>query len=156
MRKLIIVALMAATALPTAAMAQSRQELRHDRREVREERRDLREAQRYGDRGDVREARGDLRDARQEGREDWRDYRRSHRDAYRAGNWNAPFRYRTWNEGSRIRPVYYSSRYYIADPYRYRLPAVRGPLRYVRHYNDVLLVNTRSGTVVRVYRNLFW
>jgi len=26
----------------------------------------------------------------------------------------------------------------------------------VRHYDDVLLIDTRSGRVVRVYRDFFW
>jgi Ni/Co efflux regulator RcnB len=156
MRKLIIMALLAATAAPGVASAQSAGEIRRDNREVREERRDLRQAQRYGDRRDVREAQRDLRDARQERREDWRDYRRNHRDVYARGNWRAPFRYNAWNTGARLKPVYYNSRYYINDPYRYRLPAARGDMRWVRHYNDVLLVNVRNGTVAQVHRGFFW
>ncbi len=156
MRKIIILGLIAATALPSAATAQSRAEVRHDNREVRQEQRDLRQAQRYGDRRDVRDARHDLREARQERREDWRDYRQTHRNVYARGNWQAPFRYNAWNAGARLRPAYYSSRYYINDPYRYRLAAPGRNLRWVRHYNDVLLVNVRTGTVVQVHRGFFW
>ncbi|MDI1297303.1 MAG: RcnB family protein [bacterium] len=156
MRKFIILGLMAATLVPGMATAQSAAELRRDNREVREQQRDLRQAQRYGDRRDVRDARGDLREARQERREDWQDYRRSHRDVYRGGNWRAPFRYSRWDVGAQLRPTYYSSRYYIADPYRYRLPARGANLRWVRHYNDVLLVNVRTGRVVEVNRGFFW
>ena len=95
--------------------------------------------------------------ARKELREDWRDYRRSHRDVYRGGNWRAPFRYNRWEVGSQLRPSYYNSRYYISDPYRYRLSRPGNPnLRWVRHYNDVLLVNVRSGRVMEVHRGFFW
>jgi Ni/Co efflux regulator RcnB len=156
MRKLIILGLIAATAMPGAAMAQSRGEVRDSARELRQEQRELRDARRYGDRRDVREERRDVREARREVREDWRDYRRSNRNVYRAGSWRAPFRYTRWNEGARIRPVYYSSRYYISDPYRYRLPRPGNNLRWVRHYNDVLLVNVRSGRVMQVHRGFFW
>lgn len=156
MRKIMIMALMAATVLPSAAMAQSRGELRRDRQEIREEQRELRDAQRYGDRRDIREERRDVREARREYREDWRDYRRSHRNVYARGNWRAPFRYNQFNTGARLRPAYYSSRYYIAEPGRYRLPNAGGNLRYVRHYDDVLLVNVRNGRVLNVYRNFFW
>ena len=97
-----------------------------------------------------------LEDSRQEAREDWQDYRRSHRDVYRAGNWNAPFRYSRWNAGAQLRPAYYSSRYYIADPYRYRLPRPAANQRWVRHYNDVMLVNVRTGRVMTVHRGFFW
>jgi Ni/Co efflux regulator RcnB len=155
MRKIILLALMAATAVPGMAMAQSAGEVRRDNREVRHEQRDLRQAQRYGDRDDVRDARHDLRDARQERREDWQDYRKSHREVYARGNWRAPFRYTAWNTGARLKPAYYSSRYYV-DAGRYRLPPARGDVRWVRHYNDVLLVNVRTGRVVQVHRGFFW
>lgn len=156
MRKMIILGLIAATALPGMAMAQSAGELHRDRQDIREQQRDLRHAQRYGDRHDVREARRDVRDARQEYREDWRDYRKAHRDVYRGGNWRAPFRYSRWDVGARLQPTYYSSRYYIADPYRYRLPRPGANLQWVRHYNDVLLVNVRTGRVMEVHRSFFW
>jgi len=156
MRKFIILGLIAATALPSMASAQSAREVRQSERQLERERQDLRNAQRYGDRRDVREARRDVRDARQEVREDWRDYRRSNRDVYRGGNWRAPFRYTAWNRGQKLRPTYYSSRYYITDPYRYRLPTAGRDLRWVRHYNDVMLVNVRNGRVMEVHRGFFW
>lgn len=169
MRKLIAGLLIAATTLPVAAVpaaAQSNAELRRDRREIRDERRDLRDAQRYGDRRDVRDARGDLRDARREyredlrdrrwGNDDWRRYRQDNRRLYSRGNWNAPFRYQQFRPGVRIRPAYYGPRYVIADPWRYRLPPIGGVQRWVRHYDDLLLVDVRRGTVLRVIPNFYW
>jgi Ni/Co efflux regulator RcnB len=156
MRKFIIAGLLAATVVPTVASAQSYGEARRSEQRLREEQRDLRQAQRYGDRRDIREERRDVRDARREANQDWRDYRRSHRDVYRGGNWRAPFRYSQWNVGAQLRPSYYSSRYYITDPYRYRLRAPGRDLRWVRHYNDVLLVNVRTGRVMEVNRGFFW
>lgn len=156
MRKLIILGLLAATVAPGIASAQSMGEVRQSQRHLREEQRDLQQARRYGDRHDVREAQRDVNHARQEVREDWRDYRRAHRDVYRAGRWNAPFRYTAWNNGQQLRPQYYGQRYYINDPYRYRLPRPGYNMRWVRHYNDVLLVNVRTGRVVEVHRGFFW
>jgi hypothetical protein len=94
MRKLILVGLMAAVALP-GAPAQSRGEIRRDHEEVREQREDLRDARQRGDRSDIREEREDLREARQELREDRRDRRQDRRRSqyvapYRAGA-TAPF-----------------------------------------------------------------
>jgi Ni/Co efflux regulator RcnB len=156
MRKTIFTALILATALPaTAALAQT-SELRRDRQDIRESERDLRHAQTYGDRRDVRDAREDVRDARREHREDWRDYRRDNRHIYSRGNWRAPFRYHRFNEGVRLRPMYYRERYYIVNPGRYRLPPAYGPTRWVRHYDDALLVNVRTGRVVRVINGFFW
>lgn len=157
MRKLIISALIAATAFPAMASAQTG-ELRRDRQEVREEQRDVRDARRYGDRRDVREAREDLREARREYREDWRDYRRDNRNVYRRPAYAGPrgYRYRPIGVGHRLQPAYYASRYVIADPYRYRLPDAPGADRWVRYGNDVLLVNARNGRVKAVHRDFFW
>lgn len=156
MRKIILTALLVATALPSAAMAQSYGEVRRSERQLNEERRELRQAQRYGDRRDIREERRDVRDARREVREDWRDYRRHHRNDYRRGHWNAPFRYHEWHNGARIAPRYYGQHYVIGNPGRYRLPPVRKHTRWVRHYDDVLLVNVRTGRVLDVIRNFYW
>ncbi len=171
-KKLILTALIAAVAMPVmapaAASAQSRGELRRDREQIREEQRELRRAQRYGDRRDVREERRDLREARREyredlrdrnrrwGNDDWRGWRDRNRGIYARGNWRAPFRYYGFRPGVRIAPHYYGSRYYINDPWRYRLPPAGRWQRWVRHYDDMLLVDTRRGYVVRVIRNFFW
>ncbi|MCD2316401.1 RcnB family protein [Sphingomonas sp. IC-11] len=168
MRNLIISALMAATVIPGVATAQSYGELRRDRQEIREERRDVREAQRRGDWRDVREERRELRDARREyredlrdrdrrwGRNDWQSYRSQNRALYSRGNWRAPFRYNSWRPGVRIAPTYYGQRYWISDPWRYRLPPARANARWIRHYNDVVLVDYRRGIVLDVIRNFYW
>ena len=146
MRKLILTALVAATVMPVAAEAQSRGDLRRDRREIRDDRRDLRE-----DRRDWREDRN-----RRWGDNDWRDWRNRNRGVYARGNWRAPFRYQAFRVGVRIAPSYYSSGYWINDPWQYRLPPAGYGQRWVRHYDDLLLVDTRRGVVVRVIRNFYW
>lgn len=168
MRKFIILTLMAATVLPTAAIAQSNREVRESRRDLREEQRELQDARRHGDRRDVREERRDVRGARQELREDvrdrnrrwarndWSSWRTQNRSLYSRGNWRAPFRYNAFRPGVRIGAGYYGSQYFIADPWRYRLPPTGYNQRWVRHYNDVLLVDTRRGVVVDVIRNFYW
>lgn len=159
MRKFLISALIAATVLPAGgAMAQSYGEARRSQQDVRDAQRDLRQAERHGDRRDVREARRDVRDARQEAREDWRDYRQSHRDAYRMPRYAAPrgYAYRPVQAGGVLRPGFYHRNYWIADPYRYRLPPANGVQRWVRYGNDVVLVNTRNGHIQRVIPNFFW
>jgi Ni/Co efflux regulator RcnB len=156
MRKLITGLLLAATALPSLAVAQTA-ELRHDRREVRQEQRDLNQARRHGSRQDVREERRDVRQAQREYREDWQDHRRDHRDDYRRPAYVGPrgYAYRPVAAGYRLQPVYYGSRYVVTSWSRYRLPAP-GANRWVRYGNDVLLVNPRNGRVVNVHRDFFW
>ena len=167
MRKLIITALMAATVLPAAAQAQSAGELRRDRQDIRQQQRELDRARRSGDRHDIREERRDVRGARQEyredradrerrwGRNDWRDWRDHNRGIFARGNWRAPFRYYTFRPGVRIAPRYYGSSFFIADPWRYRLPPAGWNQRWVRHYDDVILVDTRRGVVVDVIRGFY-
>lgn len=157
MRKMIILGLIAATALPGLASAQTA-ELRRDRQDLREQQRDLDEARRHGDRRDVRDERRDVREARQELREDWRDYRRDHRDVYRRPAYVGPrgYVYRPVAVGHRFEPVYYGRRFVIADPYRYRLPRPLGYQRWVRYGNDAVLVNVRNGRVITVYDGFFW
>ena len=169
MRKLIIAGLMAATFSPAAAWAdpprEHRQDIRDARRDVREERRELRQAERRGDRKDIREERRDVRDAQRDlrreqhqSRADWRSYRERNRNVYRMPAYAGPqgYRYRAVNRGYRLERPYYVQRYWIADPYRYRLPQARGHERWVRYGNDVLLVDTRNGRVRDVIRNFFW
>lgn len=157
MRTLILSALIAATAFPVAASAQTA-ELRRDRQDIRQEQRDLRDARHHGDRHDVRDQRQDVREARREYREDWRDYRRSNRNVYHRPAYVGPrgYAYRPVNVGARLGSPYYASRYVISDPYRYRLPRTTGYSRWVRYGNDVLLVNTRNGRVIEAHRNFFW
>jgi Ni/Co efflux regulator RcnB len=76
-------------------------------------------------------------------------------NAYARGGWNAPFRYTAFRPGLRIGQPYYSSRYVIADPWRYHLPRARPGQQWVRHYNDVILVDTRRGYVVDVNRGFY-
>ena len=168
MKKIITAALLAAVAMPAAASAQSNGELRRDRQDIRKEQRELNRAYRSGDRRDIREERRDVREAHREYREDlqdrnrrwgnndWRDYRGRNRTVYARGNWRAPFGYTRFRAGVRIAPSYWGSRYAISDPWRYRLPPVGRYQRWVRHYDDVLLIDTRRGTVVRVIPGFYW
>ena len=52
--------------------------------------------------------------------------------------------------------LFYSSRYWIDDPWTYRLPEVYGPYRWIRYYDDALLVDIYTGEVVDVIPNFFW
>lgn len=146
-KTLLIGALIAATLAPAVAQAQERRwDNDRERREWREDRREWRD-----DRRDWRQ------DRRQDRREDWQRWRDSNRNDFRRGNWRAPFRYRTFSAGAVMPRNYWGSRYYVNNWNAYRLPSP-GPrhFRYVRHYDDVLLVDTRNGRVVRAYRNFYW
>jgi len=152
----------------------NRQADRYDRRDDRYDRRDDRRDDRYdrrddrrGDRYDRRDNRNDYRDARRwdrndwrrDNRYDWRNYRSRNRSTYRIGRYYSPYygyNYRRLSIGFTLGSMFYSNRYWIDDPYMYRLPPVYGPYRWVRYYDDVLLVNIYSGEVVDVIYDFFW
>ncbi|WP_240913813.1 RcnB family protein [Sphingomonas sp. HDW15A] len=91
-------------------------------------------------------------------RYDWRRYRSHHRSLFRLGLYIDPFGwgYRRWGIGSYLYPNYYSSSFWLNDPWQYRLPPVYGPYRWVRYHDDALLVDIYSGQVVDVIYNFFW
>lgn len=149
-KPLMITGLMAAMLVPAVAQAQTR-EIREERRELREERRENNNAQRYGDRDDVREERREYRDAKRDYRGEVREWQRDRRYA----NYRAPFAYRPFAVGVTLRPNYYAPAYRPAWDSRWGVPRAGRNLTYVRHYNDLLLVNERDGRVVKVYRNHF-
>ena len=99
------------------------------------------------------------RNWRNDNRYDWNRYRQSNRNLYRPGRYQSPYSnyaYRRLNIGISLNSLFFSSRYWINDPWQYRLPAVNGSYRWVRYYDDVLLVDTYSGQVVDVIYDFFW
>ena len=98
------------------------------------------------------------RDWRNDRRYDWRRHRDRDRSRYHLGIYIDPFGwgYRNWDIGWRLPSRFYSTRYWIQDPWYYRLPPVSGPYRWVRYYDDVILVDLRSGRVLDRIRNFFW
>ncbi len=67
-------------------------------------------------------------------------------------NWS----YRRLNIGFMLQPLFYGSSYWINDPWQYRLPEAYGPYRWVRYYDDALLVDTYTGEVIDVIHDFFW
>ncbi|MBN8832692.1 MAG: RcnB family protein [Sphingomonadales bacterium] len=157
MKKLILASLAVLALVPSTAMAQSAADMRHDRHDVREEQRDVRDARREvrEERHDVRDARRDLRHEQRELRDARWDYSREVRDYNRAHPWKANFRYHRFTAGARIQPAYYGSRYVVVDHGRFHWAKPGVNQRWVRHYDDALLINTRTGRVVKVIYNAF-
>ena len=99
--------------------------------------------------------RGDWRNDR---RYDWRGHRRRHRNLFHFGFYFDPFGwgYRPYSIGWRLWPHYYRSSYWLRDPWMYRLPYAPAGYRWIRYYDDALLVDTWDGTVVDVIHDFFW
>ncbi len=130
-----------------------RSDRRDDRRDWRSDRRDDRPGANAPDRRDWN------RGWRNDNRYDWQRYRDNNRRIYRPGIYNAPirgYRYNRFNIGLTIGSPFYSQRYWINDPWQYRLPPAYGSYRWVRYYDDVLLVDTYAGRVVDVIYDFFW
>jgi Ni/Co efflux regulator RcnB len=100
------------------------------------------------------------RDWRKDSRYDWKSYRFSNRNFFRQSRYYDPFGsrygYQRFSIGIRIGSGYYNDRYWISDPFAYRLPYADGPYRWVRYYDDVLLIDLRNGAVVDVIYDFFW
>lgn len=96
---------------------------------------------------------------RNDGRYAWQDYRNRNRQIYRLPRYNPPrwgYSYRRWSPGVRWDSWYYGSSYWIADPWFYRLPPAYGDLRWVRYYDDAVLVDIRTGEIVDIIHSFFF
>ena len=101
----------------------------------------------------------DRNDWRRDNRYNWSGYRNQHRDVFRAGRYYSPYNnysYSRLSIGFFLNSGFFGRSYWINDPYQYRLPEIYGPYRWVRYYDDVLLVDIYSGEVVDVIHNFFW
>lgn len=123
-----------------AIRSEQRQERRQDRLERREDRRDYRAW-------------------RNDRRYDWQRYRNYNRGLFNIGRYYSPVRgygYNRFSIGVRLGSPFYSDRYWIQDPWQYRLPPAYAGTRWVRYYDDVLLVDMYTGEVLDVIHNFFW
>ena len=96
---------------------------------------------------------------RNDRRYDWNSYRSSNRSHYRMPRYYAPYRgynYSRLSIGIFLNSGFYGNNYWINDPWSYRLPPAYGGYRWIRYYNDVLLVDTYTGEVADVIYNFFW
>lgn len=99
------------------------------------------------------------RDWRNDRRYSWRDWRSNHREVYRLGRYSPPYRSHVYSRigiGFMLQSGFFGASYWINDPWAYRLPPAYGPYRWVRYYDDAMLVDTYSGEVVDVIYDFFW
>ena len=99
------------------------------------------------------------RNWRNDNRYDWQRYRSANRYRYHLPRYYSPYRgygYSRFSIGFFLEPLFYSSRYWIADPWYYRLPPAYPGTRWVRYYDDALLVDVYSGEVIDVIYSFFW
>lgn len=97
-------------------------------------------------------------DWHRDSRYDWRRYRDRNRFVFRLGSYYDPFGYgyRPLRIGFTLNSGYYQPDFWLDDPYEYRLPPVYGPYRWIRYFNDAVLVDIYSGEVVDVIPDFFW
>jgi len=97
---------------------------------------------------------------RSDRRYDWQRHRHQYHHHYRAPRYYNPYGYRygyrRFGIGIYLDSLFFSNRYWLSDPWEYRLPPAPYGTRWVRYYDDVLLVDIRSGYVVDVIHNFFW
>ena len=116
-------------------------------------------------RQDRREARRDWRREwnrdswRSDRRYDWQSWRYRNRNIFRVSPYYSPYRnhhYSRFSIGFFLDSLFYNQRYWISDPWQYRLPPAPYGTQWVRYYDDVLLVDVYTGEVVDVIHNFFW
>ncbi|KQS04564.1 hypothetical protein ASG11_10125 [Sphingomonas sp. Leaf357] len=93
-------------------------------------------------------------------RYDWSRRRQYDRNAFHLPRYYAPrgwnYGYRRFSIGLTLNAGLFANNYWIDDPYGYGLPEAYGPYRWVRYYNDALLVDIYSGEVVDTVYDIFW
>jgi Nickel/cobalt transporter regulator len=151
----------------------AREGLRNQRRVEQNLREDYGIRQRDGRRDLDRDRRGDNRWSdnrgsrrsswnhswRNDSRYDWQRYRYSNRNLFRSGGYYAPYRNYRYNRlsiGIVLDSLFYSNRYWLSDPFQYRLPPAPYGTQWVRYYDDVVLVDVYTGEVLDVIENFFW
>jgi hypothetical protein len=90
---------------------------------------------------------------------DWNLYRRANRFIFHPGPYFAPYRshrYSPLSIGFYLDSLFFQPRFFINNPWSYRLPPAYGPYQWVRYYDDVVLVDIYTGEVVDVLYNFFW
>jgi Nickel/cobalt transporter regulator len=95
---------------------------------------------------------------RKDRRYDWYKHRNRYWWLFQLGWYSDPFGwgYQPYGIGWRMWPSYYSSQYWLNDPWQYRLPYAPAGTRWIRYWDDAVLVDTWSGQVVDVIYNFFW
>ena len=100
------------------------------------------------------------RDWRRDNRYNYSVYRNQNRNAFRLPRYYAPYGwgygYRRFSIGFTLSSILFDQDYWIDDADYYRLPPAYGPYRWVRYYNDALLVDIRTGYVVDTVYDIFW
>ena len=97
------------------------------------------------------------RDWRRDNHYDWRRFRDHHRSRFHLGVYFDPFGwgYQSFDVGYRLWPAYYGNRYWI-DAGQFGLPYPPPGAAWVRYYNDALLIDIYTGTVIDVIPGFFW
>jgi hypothetical protein len=98
------------------------------------------------------------RNWRSDNRYDWQRYRYSNRNQFHVGPYYSPYRgygYNRFSIGVFLDPFFYDQRYWIGDPWEYRLPPAEPGTEWVRYYNDVLLVDIDTGEVLDTIYDFF-
>ncbi len=131
-----------------------------DRRDWRNDRNDRNDNWRDGRRRDDRHRRGDWnRGWRHDNRYNWSWWRNLNRGRYHLSPYYSPYRnwrYQRFSIGIFLDSLFYDQRYWISDPWEYRLPPAPYGTQWVRYYDDVILVDIYTGEVIDVIYDFFW
>ncbi len=87
----------------------------------------------------------------------WQSLRNRDRNRFHLPRYLAPrgHSYRRYSRGYRLPSFFFVQRYWF-DAGDYGLPPAWGPYRWVRYFNDALLVNIYTGEIEDAIPNFFW
>jgi Ni/Co efflux regulator RcnB len=134
----------------------------NDRGNWRNDRNDRNDRNWRGDRNDrnSRNWRNDWnRGWRSDNRYNWNNWRTRNRNVFHLSPYYSPYRdwrYQRFSIGLFLEPLFFDQRYWIDDPWQYRLPEAPYGTEWVRYYNDVILVDVESGEVIDTIYDFFW
>ena len=96
---------------------------------------------------------------RNDRRYDWAGWRSAHGDLFHGSYYYPPddgYGYARVGIGAALDEAFLDEQYWIDNPAYYHLPPAYGPYRWVRYYNDCLLIDIDNGQVADVLYNVFW
>ncbi len=100
------------------------------------------------------------RDWRRNNQYNWQNYRAYNRGIFNLPRYYSPYGYnygyQRFSIGYTLNSLLFDRRYWINDPYYYRLPEVYGDYKWIRYYGDALLVDLRTCEVVDVVYDIFY
>lgn len=95
---------------------------------------------------------------RADNRYNWHAYRTANAMIFRLGHFSAPrgAHYARYDAGQYLPPIHFiSGDFWLKDAVVFHLPPAPTDARWVRYYNDALIIDARTGYIIDAVHNIF-